>query len=80
MIVRIEETTTYEVEVDPLKFAQAFDVEYLDFLGAEHPSDESLAEFVKESVHIMGALDFVEPAAEWVVNYTTDHDMYVQIS
>lgn len=79
MIVEIEETIRHEVEIDPAKLIEAFDEEFLDFMAGDNPNDEAIREFVVETCHIMGAIDFAYHGNEWVKNKTSDHDLYVSV-
>jgi len=79
MIIRIEETTTYEVEVDPKAFVEAFPQEWDDWIAGFTYDNEDVKEFIQESVHVIGPRDLVLDSEPWLKNYTTDHDLYVQV-
>lgn len=75
--LRIEETITTEVTVDPIKLIEAFPEEFAEFMEGAVPTDEDIRDFVIETVHQVGAAEFTTDDTPWASFVATDHDLYV---
>ena len=75
--LRIEETITTEVTVDPVKLIEAFPNEFAEYMEGAVPTDEDIRDFVIDTIHQVGVAEFTTGEAPWARYVGTDHDLYV---
>ena len=87
--LRLEETKTFEVEVNPTEYRRLFVNEWRDFMGGDleieraaetGEIEEAEIEFLKESAHELGAYDFLYSLREELkLDIKEDDDLYVEV-
>jgi hypothetical protein len=78
MKITIEETTTYEVELDPAALIVAFQEEFNDF----SEGGDGIEEFVSEFFHEAGVEEFIGYPGDnvpWVISATKDYGIFLSI-